>query len=331
VSATAAPAGTIWIVPPLSAGATTRPRNGSARPAGPGQRRRGIARRWQLAGLLIVVVTGAVVVLAASHGPPKPSAIAASSAAGSQRLASASALRAQAVDWVAAQVGHDVSVACDAATCSALAARGFPASNLTVVQPSATDPYGSTLVIATAAIRSQFGAKLGGAFAPQVIASFGTGANRIDVRFIAPLGAAAFRRASSADLAARKASGAELLQNSRVTVAASARSLLAAGLIDPRLLTTIAFLAGQHPLVIVGFGGASPGAGPVPLRSVYLAEADAAAHLTGSAYVQSLESVLQAQSPPYVPLRVTSVQFGGGGPVLEVEFAAPSPLGLLHS
>jgi hypothetical protein len=93
----------------------------------------------------------------------------------------------------------------------------------------------------------------------------------------------------------------------------------------------MAFLAGQHPIDVVGFGAASPGGAPVPLRSLYLAESDAAAHMTGNAYVQALESVLRAQSPPYVPLSVRSVQLGGGAPVLQVLFPAPSPLGLLRS
>jgi hypothetical protein len=274
---------------------------------------------------------GAVAALVASNRPPRPHANPASAPGGGQRLASASAIRSQAAGWVASQVGLDVSVACDAATCSALAARGFPASNLNVLQPTAPDPYGSVLVIATADIRSQFGSKLAAVFAPQVIASFGDGPTRIDVRAISAQGPAAFWAALKADLAARKSSGAQLLQNSRVTVSAGARALLAAGLIDSRLLTTIAFLAGQHPIDIVGFGGASPGGAPVPLRRVYLAESDAAAHMTGSAYVQSLRSMLHAQVPPYVPISVTSVQLGGGPPVLEVEFAAPSPLGLLNS
>ena len=274
---------------------------------------------------------GAVSALIAGHRPAKAHANGAREQVGGQRLASASAIRRQAVAWIASQVGRDVSVACDAATCSALAARGFPASNLAVVLPTAPDPYGSVLVIATADIRSQFGSKLDAVYAPQVIASFGAGPARIDIRVIAPLGPAAFRTALSADLAARKSSGAQLLRNSRINVSASARALLAAGLIDSRLLTTIAFLAGQHPIVIVGFGGASPGGEPVPLRIVYLAESDAAAHMTGSAYVQALESVLHAQSPPYVPLSVASVQLGGGSSLLQVGFGAPSPLGLLHS
>jgi len=286
-----------------------------------------------MAGLAvaIVVMIGAVAALAANHRPPKPQANAALAQTGSQSLANAAAVRGQAVRWVATQVGRDVSVACDHATCSALAAAGFPAGNVNVLQPTAPDPYGSVLVIATAAVRSQFGGKLGAVYAPQVIASFGVGLTRIDVRVIAPQGPAAFRTALSADLAARTSSGAQLLRNARITVSAGARLPLASGVVDSRLLTTMAFLAGQVPIDIVGFGPPAPGAGPgVQLRTVYLAESDATAHMSSSAYVQTLESVLHSQSPPYVPLTVTSAQFGGS-PVLQVEFGAPSPLGLLHS
>src|SRR5208282_4607862 len=142
--------------------------------------------------------------------------------------------------------------------------------------------------------RSQFGSKLSSVYAPEVIASFGTGPARIDIRVIATGGPAAFRTAQSADLAARKSSGAELLRNSRITVSSVARSQLASGLVDLRLLTTLAFLAGQHPVDIIGFGGVAAGAGPgVPLRTVYLAETDPAAHLTGSAYVRALQAVVR--------------------------------------
>jgi hypothetical protein len=272
---------------------------------------------------------GAVVALVGGHRSPRSPANGASAQGGNQLLATAADIRSQAVGWVASQVGHDVSVACDAATCKALAARGFPPGNLNVVTPTASDPYGSVLVLATADIRSEFGSKLDVVYAPQVLASFGTGPASIDVRVIAAQGPAAFRRALAADLAERKSSGAQLLRNPRITVSSSARALMAAGVIDSRLLTTIAFLAGQHPIDIVGFGAASPGGGATPLRSVYLAESDAAAHVTGDVYVRSLESVVHAQIPPFVPLSVGTVHFGGGPPVLQVLFAAPSPLGLL--
>jgi hypothetical protein len=273
-----------------------------------------------------------IVVVAALAARQKPAAPGSRSSSGSQQLAAAAALRGQAVAWVATQVGHDVSVTCDKVTCSNLAERGFPASNLTVLQPAAPDPYGSVLVIATPDIRSQIGSKLSSVYAPEVIASFGTGPERIDIRVIATGGPAAFRATERADLAARKSSGAQLLHNSRVIVSPVARSQLASGLVDLRLLTTIAFLAGQHPIDIIDFGGVAAGAGPgVPLRTVYLAETDAAAHLAGAAYVQALLAVVYAEVPPYVPLRVTSGQLPGGQPVLQIEFSAPSLLGLLHS
>ena len=85
-------------------------------------------------------------------------------------------------------MGRDVSVACDSVVCAGLAADGFPAGNLTVMKPAAPDPYGSVLVIATADVRSQFGSKLSSVYAPEVIASFGSGPNRIDVRVIAQSG-----------------------------------------------------------------------------------------------------------------------------------------------
>ena len=110
--------------------ATGRPA-AAALPSGPMRRiGAGLARRWQLAGLAlaVVVMIGAVSALLASHRQPRPQGIAASAQAGRQRLASPSAVRSKAVRWVAAQVGRDVSVACNAAICAALAARGFPAS-----------------------------------------------------------------------------------------------------------------------------------------------------------------------------------------------------------
>jgi hypothetical protein len=279
--------------------------------------------------MAVVLMIAAVVALIASHRPTQRSP--AASLAGNQQLASAAAVRSQAITWVAAQVGHDVSVACDAVACASLAAHGFPAGNLTVLPATAPDPYGSVLVIATADIRSQFGAKLSTVYAPEVIASFGAGADRIDVRVMAPQGPAAFRAAQSTDLAVRKSSGAQLLRNVRITVSAAARAQLGAGLVDSRLLITIAFLAGQQPVDIVGFAGSAPGADPgVPMRIVYLAESDPAAHLTGGAYLQALEKVLNTQSPPYVPLNIGIVQPPAGQPVLQVEFGAPSPLGLLQ-
>ncbi len=246
-------------------------------------------------------------------------------AAGSQSIAAETVARNAAVAWVTSQVGSNIVVACDAVVCAELAQHNFPAGNLNVLQPAAPDPYGSVLVIATADIRSQFGGKLTRVYAPQVIASFGSGTNRIDIRVIAQQGPAAFRAALNADLATRQSLGTELLHNRAVTASPSVRAELSSGQVDERLLTTIAFLTHQQPVDIVAFGTDAPGASQgVPLRFAYLADSDAASHLTGSAYLQTLIALVHAQIPPYVPLSVGAVRLPGGQQVLRIVFAAPS-------
>src|SRR5262249_38936676 len=81
---------------------------------------------------------------------------------------------------------------------------------------------------------------------PAVLAWFGSGTGAITVRVVAPHGAAAYQTALHADLAARKISGAALLNYSRVTVSATARSQLVAGQVDSRLLLALALPAGHQ-------------------------------------------------------------------------------------
>jgi hypothetical protein len=104
---------------------------------------------------------------------------------------------------------------------------------------------------------------------------------------------------------------------------AAARRVLAAGDVDSRLLTVLAFLASQRPIDIVSFGGAAPGASPgVPLRSADLAAADPAAD-------QSLVTLLHSQIPLYAPMSVADVSLRSGKRAVQITYAAPSPLGLL--
>lgn len=303
--------------------------------ARPDVRRPRSARRWQLTGMLVVIAIVAcsvAIAMSIRHSPAARAHRTARASGGSQEIGAERAIRANAAAWVASQVGHNIEIACDSGMCSDLAQHGFPPGNLNVLQPTAPDPYGSALVIATASVRSQFGTKLATVYAPEVIASFGTGANRIDVRQVAPEGPATLGRALRADLLARKASGNELLRNRRIIASAASRAQLAAGRVDLRLLTTLAFIAGQEPLDIVGFGSLAPGASPrVPLRFADLAETDPATRLTAAAYSRALLDVVHAQQPPYVPLSVGAVRLSAGRTVLRIEFAAPSPLGLLSS
>jgi hypothetical protein len=162
-------------------------------------------------------------------------------------------------------------------------------------------------------------------YAPEVLASFGTGAARIDVRIAAPDGAVVYRTALAADLQARRVAGAQLLHDPRITVTPAARPPLAAGQVDARLLITLAALAASQPIQVTAFGAPDPGASPgLPLRTAQLTAP------TGTA--RTMLAFVRAQRSPYLPARavLTPGTAGPGGEsVLTVEFAAPSPLGLL--
>jgi hypothetical protein len=238
-------------------------------------------------------------------------------------LEASAGTRDEAATWIAGQVAASAIVACDPAMCAALQADGLSATRLVVLGTAAPDPLGADIVVATLAVRNQFGTRLQSVYAPTVIASFGAGAGRIDVRAIAPDGTAAYRAALAADRRSRISAGSQLLRNPRIIVAAVPRKALSSGDVDPRLLMMLAALAAQQPIRITSFGDTSPGAGDVPLRSVQIAPLASGAKAEAS--LRSMLSFIDAQRQPFQPLRAGL----GGSAVLTVEYAAPSPLGLL--
>jgi hypothetical protein len=239
--------------------------------------------------------------------------------AASAPLTQADVVRDQAAAWVANAVSAGAIVSCDPAMCAVLVRHGFPAANLLVLGPGAPDPLGSGVVLATPAVRSMFGSRLATVYAPQTLASFGTGPARIDVRVVAPDGAAAYRTALAADVRARRAAGLQLLADPRVSGPATVRADLAAGRVDARLLITLAAMAEAEPVRILAFGGGGPGASPgTALRTAELAAPAATA--------QAMIAFVRAQRPPYLAARS-----GLSGGMLSLEFTAPSPLGLLQS
>jgi hypothetical protein len=321
-----------------------------ARPpaAGPADRRRpqrgGLApRRRRLrvttAGLVAaaVVLTAAGVLAAreSSHGASRapagvrgPGRSAATDTAGARSLAAA---------WVVREVSHNAVVACDRAMCSALARRGFPAANLRVLGAKAVYPLTSSLVAETAQVRHLFGTSLAANYAPAILAAVGTGGGRIDIRVIAPQGAAAYRAALTRELSARREAGAYLLRTASIRVSAAAARPLAAGQADSRLLVLLTYLASFHPLTIVRFGDGGPGASEdaSPLRFVDLAEHDPAAHMATSAFFRSLladRATLAGLGPHWLQYRQATAQVltaPGGQAVLRIEYLAPTPLGLI--
>jgi hypothetical protein len=135
--------------------------------------RRGVRiRRRGLVGLSVLLICGLGAALAAvlivSPGATSASVRPAPSAKPSRQpdpaaLRAEAVLRGQAAAWVAQQVSPAAIVSCDPAMCSALQADGVPSSQLLVLVLADADPLGSEVVVATSAVRSQFGARrLGG-------------------------------------------------------------------------------------------------------------------------------------------------------------------------
>jgi hypothetical protein len=203
-------------------------------------------------------------------------------------------------------------IACYPAMCAALQEQGVAADRLLPRQPGSAGPIDANVLVTSASASSQ----LPDDYAPALIASFGSGASRIEVRATEPGGAAAYQTALQADLAARMSAGSELLRNRRIRFTASDAAQLRAGEVDTRLLATLAALASQYSFRVTAFGDAAPGASLL-FRGVTV---------TGIGHgLAAALAMVRAQNPPYLPAR--SAVAGQGG--LSVEFAAPSPLGLL--
>jgi hypothetical protein len=297
-------------------------RHSQAEPGPPATRP---ARRLRLAGVGALALLSVVLAAEAGHALSVPHlasaqgpVLATSGPASSAPVNRATALRDQAAAWVARQVSGAAIIACDPAMCAALAQHGVPSGDLLVLGPGAGDPLGSDVVLGTPAVRGLFGTRLAGVYALEVMASFGTGAERIDVRVVAPDGSAVYRRALAADVRSRRAAGLELLRDPRLAVSPDARAALEAGQVDARLLITLAALAASEPVQVSAFGAADPGASPgLPLRTAELTAPAATA--------RRMLVFLQAQRSPYQPAYASRA-----GTVVTVEFAGPAPLGLLQ-
>jgi hypothetical protein len=283
-------------------------------------------RRGRLAAPAVIVVLAALLSVAAVQYFTRPSVQPPTAA----QLRHAAAARSEAVAWVVRHVSRDAPVACDPVVRAALAAHGFPSRELLQLTPTIPDTFaaGAAVVVETPAVQGMFGTSLDGAWAPDVLASFGSGAAKITVRVIARHGAVAYRTALNGDLAARKTAGAALLNDSQLSIPVHAENQLAAGQVDSRLLLALADLAGHRPVVIVQFGNDGPGASAdIPLRFVDLAENVQAAHLGRAAYVNAVRAFLGQVSLQYRPASMRTVLTDGQA-VLRVTVTAPSPLGV---
>jgi hypothetical protein len=328
-------------VPPAG-GPDDRTDDGDGRPAAE-HRPRALAAtmagrlRWpaMTASVLALVAGLLALVIDPNLGTSRSAAPRYRAPAGSPALNKAAALRRHTADWIISRAGPGSVIACDPVMCGTLRARGLPATSLLLLGPAASDPLGADAVIATEAVRAQFGPRLTTVYAPAVLARVGAGRTRIEVRAVAPDGSAAYRAQLTADLTARKQDAAQLLRNPRLAVSAPARRQLAAGLADSRLLITLAALTHLRPVFVVSFGGSAPGASlGMPLCSADIAVGQPArgsrgAGPDGTGFVPATLAFLRAQRPPFLASHVLPVRLASGQAGVRIVFSVPSPLGLL--
>jgi hypothetical protein len=298
-----------------------------AKPPSPVRRRAaGRSRTRRTARFVaVVLVIGVLAVAGIMYFGRSPAGSPTSAAAARQ----AAKARVAAASWVAQQVSRGVKVSCDSVMCAALRARGFPSGHLLVLGSASEVPTSSAVVVETPAVLRLFGSSLATAWAPAVLASFGSGPSLVTVRVIAPGGAAAYRTLLNNDLRARKSAGSALLGDSLISVPVLAQHQLSAGQVDSRLVLALADLAGHQPITIVQFGTDGPGvSAELPLRFVDLAENVKAAHLGRAAYVKAVRDFLGQVKVSYRPASITTVPLPDGDPGLRVTVSAPSPLGV---
>ncbi len=289
-------------------------------------------RRWRVAAVVaasVLVVAGVIgaAVNLAGHSPPPTS----NHPGTSPPPDSEAAVRNQAVSWIMHSVSRAAVVACDAQVCGELASKGFPGASLKWLGPQTNDPLGASLVVSTAAVRAQLRDRLASVWAPAIIAAFGSGNARIEIRLEFPGGATSYNQVQGSYARARETRDALLLGNSSVKLSARAKAQLRSGNIDPRLPELIAIMVHIHPLHIVDFGSQAPGGGPASLlRSMDLATADPPGHLTPAKYISWMQSFIRAQRSVYHP-SLSLVTLPGDQAALRVGYDAPSPLNPANS
>ena len=284
-------------------------------------------RSWRLGAFVLALVAVTVTALGFTGIFSRTAAVAARPPVGARGTSGQDAavqVQAQAAAWIADQVSSNAIVACYPAMCAALQAHGAIAGRLLPLGSGSAGPPSANVL----AISSSTVSPLADEYAPGIIASFGAGSNRIEVRAVAPGGAAAYESALRADLAARRSAGSELLRNWRIKFTEQDAAQLRAGEVDSRLLATLAALASQYSFRVAAFGDASPGA-QVPFREVTITGDGGPG---GAAVLAGALAMVRAQQPPYLPAHATIVHPAGGlraPATLNIEFAAPGPLGLL--
>jgi hypothetical protein len=288
-------------------------------------RRVGVLRWSVLAVVVVVLAAAAIAVTVAGTGshpaaaPPKKPRPAPPTAAQLQTVANEQA----ASSWVQAQVDPGAPLGCDPSMCGYLAEAGVSAASQVVFGHGADVPGTAAFVVSTPVLRSQSGDSLANG-ATEVVASFGSGRERVDVLVAASGTAAAFLQAAQQAQHASAKLGRSLARNRRLKEGPNTRHELTTGQVDRRLLVVLKQLLAAHSVSLAGFGDADPGASwSAPLRSMTI---DGLVRHVGKRRVNLVGAdlkLVQGLHPPYTATaqQITRAR-GGASLVIQVPLRA---------
>jgi hypothetical protein len=228
------------------------------------------AVRWSVLAAVVVVLAGAaaITIAASTSHPaatsPKPPKPAGPTAAQLRTVANEQAASA----WVQTQVDPSAQLGCDPSMCGYLIETGVPAASEVVFNRGAGVPGAAAFVLSTPVLRRQSGHSLATS-APEVVARFGSGQERVDVLVAASGTAAAFLQAAHQAQQASARLGRSLARNRRLKEGPNIKHELTTGMVDYRLLVVLKKLLAAHSVSLVAFGDPDPGASwSAPLRSM---------------------------------------------------------------
>jgi len=289
----------------------------------------GRARTTALAAVSAVVVVAVVAAVVAMNAAPASRRAGQAGASTSaltpaQKQAQAAAAHVLAANttaaatWTAAELSDQAVVGCDPATCAAILQAGYGSSGQVVLQRGVRLPPAGAVVVATPVVRALYGAQLA-TTAPEIIASFGTGPQAVQLRVVVPGGQAAYAQAAASAIAARQSAAAKLIGTSRVHIYPAPRQDLTAGLVDPRLLTVLQRLAARTSVDIYAFTDRGPAAdSSAPFRQAEIIGLISRRAVAG--IVRQLEALPDSSRPALAIVRGPAGNYG-----LTLRFKAPSP------
>jgi hypothetical protein len=239
---------------------------------------------------------------------------------------------AQSEQWVDANLPVDARIIADSAVMADLARTGTPAWDLLDYRKLDAQRSAAVagnwrvydFVVSTPAMRrgvDPAGQTRVAIASSTVVASFGVGGGRVEVREVDARGPdAAAGRTAAAEQASSEA-GRQLLTSRSIRLSPDAAQQVVSGDVDGRLLSTLVGLSGQHSLTVGSF--TDPDAGglfPNRLRQVSVLVVDGVLVQDQSPQVTSVTNWLAAQTDPFRPGAVAV-----HGNELLIRFRLPGP------